>query len=260
MCDHTEKKLAKSLTADTTEIIPFLPHLLQDLWELGSSGEEMLSMIRQHVPITDGFTALDLGCGKGAVSITLANALGIRCKGIDLLPDFIREADIKAAEYGVDKLCNFVVGNIRESFTAERGYDLVIFGAVGDVLGERPETLDALMSTVKPSGYILLDDGYRLDGDSSELHFEGDYPTLAHWHAMFKAAGLRFVALSPAEDRPNDSRDLEHIRRRAHELIQAHPQRREMFERYVQNQRNEYDDLAERVIGATMLLQKEAKL
>jgi hypothetical protein len=29
-----------------------------------------------------------------------------------------------------------------------------------------------------------------------------------------------------------------------------------MFERYVQNQRDEYDDLAERVIGATMLLQK----
>jgi len=30
-----KEKLAKSLTAETTELIPYLPYLLQDLWELG---------------------------------------------------------------------------------------------------------------------------------------------------------------------------------------------------------------------------------
>jgi hypothetical protein len=29
-----EEKLAKSLTAESTELIPYLPYLLQDLWEL----------------------------------------------------------------------------------------------------------------------------------------------------------------------------------------------------------------------------------
>jgi hypothetical protein len=29
-----------------------------------------------------------------------------------------------------------------------------------------------------------------------------------------------------------------------------------MFERYVQNQRDEYDDLAERIVGVVFLLQK----
>ena len=256
MTDCTDEKLAKSLTADTTEIIPFLPYLLQDLWELGSSGEEMLSLVRRHITIGKDFSVLDLGCGKGAVSVTLARALGIRCKGIDLIPDFIREAAAKAIEHGVERLCNFEVGNIRKSITVENGYDLTIFGAVGDVLGGHSETLDALKATVKPGGYMLLDDGYRADDDDSILHFDGEYPTLGQWRELIRRAGLSLIALSPAEDRPNDNHEFECIYRRAQELIQIHPQHRLMFERYVENQRDEYDDLAERVIGATLLLQK----
>ncbi len=256
MQDNTGEKLAKSLTGDTVDIIPYLPYLLQDLWELGSSGQEMLGLITQHVPVAEGFAALDLGCGKGAVSVTLAKALGVRCKGIDLLTDFIHEAGEKAAKHGVDGLCEFAVGDIKEFVAVERGYDLVIFGAVGDVLGDRTETLSALMSTVKPGGYILFDDGYRLDDDDRKLHFDGDYPTLGEWQALIESAGLKFIALSPAEERPNDDRDFKLISQRASELIEAHPQHAAMFEHYVQNQRDEYDDLAERVVGVTFLLQK----
>ena len=258
--DDTGEKLAKSLTADTTDIIPFLPYLLQDLWELGSSGQEMLSLLRQHVPVAACFTALDLGCGKGAVSITLAKALGMRCKGIDLIEDFIREAREKAIEHGVDGLCEFAVGNIKQAVLSERGYDLVIFGAVGDVLGDRSETLHGLMSVVRPGGYILLDDGYRLADDDRKLLFDSEYPTFDEWQVLFEKAGVLLVAYSPAEERLNDDRDFECISRRAQELIREYPQHREMFEHYVQNQRDEYDDLAERVVGVTKLLQKEAKL
>ncbi len=258
--DNTSEKLAKSLTADTTDIIPYLPYLLQDLWELGSSGQEMLELLRQHVPVTAGFSALDLGCGKGAVSVTLARSLGIRCKGIDLIGDFIREAGEKASEHGVDGLCEFAGGDIKQAVLHERDYDLVIFGAVGDVLGDRPKTLNALMSAVKSGGYILLDDGYRLEDDDSTLLFDGEYPTLDEWQALFDKAGLKLIAYSLAEDRPNDDRDFKCISQRAQELIKMYPQYRKMFEHYVQNQRDEYDDLAERVIGVTMLLQKEDAL
>lgn len=254
--DSANEKLAKSLTADTTDIIPFLPYLLQDLWELGSSGQEMLGLLQEHVPVNPGFSALDLGCGKGAVSITLAKALGIRCKGIDLLEDFVREAREKAIEHGVNGQCEFLVGDIRQAALIERDYNLAIFGAVGDVLGDRPETLRALKHVIKPGGYILFDDGYLPEGSESTPLFDGEYPTLSEWLAMFKKAGLTLIAYSPAEERPNDDRDFECISRRAQELIRDYPQHRAMFEHYVQNQRDEYDDLAERVIGVTMLLQK----
>ena len=44
-----EEKLAKSLTAGSVELIPYLPYLLQDLWELGSSPKDMLEMITDTV-------------------------------------------------------------------------------------------------------------------------------------------------------------------------------------------------------------------
>ena len=221
--DNTNEKLAKSLTADTTDIIPFLPYLLQDLWELGSSGQEMRELLQRHVPVTAGFTALDLGCGKGAVSVTLAKGLGIRCKGIDLIGDFINEAREKAIEHGVDGLCEFAVGDIKQAVLHEQNYDLVIFGAVGDVLGDRPETIRALMSAIRPGGYILLDDGYlSADGDCALL-FDGEYPTFDEWRAMFEKGGLQLIAYSPAEDRPNDDRDFECISQRAQELITEYP-------------------------------------
>jgi len=256
--DSTAEKLARSLTADTTEIIPFLPYLLQDLWELGSSGQDMLGLLRRHVAVLPGFTALDLGCGKGAVSVAFAKELGIRCKGIDLLESFISEARARAVEHRVDGLCEFVVGDITQAVRIERDYDLVVFGAVGDVLGERADTLRALAAVIKPGGFIVVDDGYRLEGDDSALRFDAEYPTLQQWLTLIESVGLVLVAYRPAEKRPSDDLDFERIRCRAQELIRQFPQHREMFERYVENQRNEYDDLAKRVAGVTMLLREAA--
>jgi len=255
MDNDTAQKLAQSLTADDTGIISFLSYLLQDLWELGSSPAEMLGLIRQHVSITPGFAALDLGCGKGAVSVALALKLGIRCKGIDIMADFIRTAKQKAAEHGVSRLCEFAAGDIKKAVLTEQGYDLVIYGAVGNVLGTRPEILRALKSAVKPGGYILLDDAYRPAGAENAL--SGEYPTLAEWRMLIDKAGLSLIALSDAPERPDDdARDFECIRKRAQELAEAYPQHRGMFERYVNSQRDEYDDLAEKIVGAVFLLKK----
>jgi ubiquinone/menaquinone biosynthesis C-methylase UbiE len=255
MDKDTAKKLAQTLTADDTGIIPFLPYLLQDLWELGSSPAKMLSLLRQHVTVSPGVAALDLGCGKGAVSVALASALGIRCKGVDIMADFIRTAKQKAAECGVSHLCDFVAGDIKKTVLAERDYDLVIYGAVGNVLGTPAEMFNALKSTIRPGGYILLDDAYC--PDDAMMPLSGEYPTLGQWRALIEQAELSLIALSEAAERPeDDERDFECIRRRAQELIEAYQQHREMFERYVQNQRDEYDDLAERIVGVVFLLQK----
>ena len=255
MDKDTAQKLAQSLTADSADIIPFLPYLLQDLWELGSSGSEMADLLRRHVSITPGFAALDLGCGKGAVSVALASRLGIRMRGIDIMEDFIRTAKQKAAEYGVSRLCEFVAGNIINAVGSEQGYDLVIYGAVGGVLGTRAEILRALKSAVRPGGYILLDDAYRPNDAGNAL--SGEYPALAEWRALIEQAGLSLIALSDAPERPDDdARDFECIRRRAQELIHAYPQRRDMFERYVKSQRDEYDDLADSIVGAVFLLRR----
>ena len=124
MKKEIEEKLACSLSgAKTTEIIPFLPYLLQDFWELGSDPEIMTELIDKYIRLSENTRILDLGCGKGAVSVKTAQKLGVKVKGIDLIPEFVEFAEQKAKEYKVDDLCEFETGDINEAVKTESGYD-----------------------------------------------------------------------------------------------------------------------------------------
>lgn len=86
---NVEEKLVQSLSSETTELIPYLPYLLQDLFELGSSPKDMLEIIQKNIPLNKPLCILDLACGKGAVSIHLAKSIPCTIKGIDIMKDFI---------------------------------------------------------------------------------------------------------------------------------------------------------------------------
>lgn len=247
-----EEKLAKSLTAESTELIPYLSYLLQDLWELGSSPRDILEMISQHVRTSTQTRVLDLACGKGAVSIKLARELGCMVKGIDIIPDFISFALMKAEEYGVGGLCQFSVGDITQSVAVERGYDIVILGAVGDVLGDPRETIDLLKGTVKRSGYMIIDDAYGDETTGSK------HPTRERWLEIFAGAGVELIAEKVIEDSELESLNKEQqasIGKRAEELKARLPGKAHLFDSYVHSQRAECEELENEITGVTMLLQ-----
>ena len=257
--------MAKSLTAETTQLIPFLPYLLQDFFELGSCPEAMAKLMEKNMPISVGFKVLDLACGKGAVSLKIAEKFNIEVKGIDILPQFIDFAKNKAAERGVSHLCEFIVGDINEAVKTERAYDCVILGAVSDVLGTPFETLNKLKQTVKPGGYIIIDDAFLPDNKSrGDVKFSGEvYLTRSEWTKLFGDAGLKLIAsdFGSAGDYPDDCSNSEigmsYIKTRAAELIRKHPGKKAMFESYVQSQQNEYDDLDDVLTGVTWVLKNK---
>lgn len=238
MLKETEEKLAHSLTAETTELLPFLPYLLQDFWELGIDPDVITDLISRHVNLSKNTRILDLACGKGAVSVKLAQRLQVKVKGIDLIPEFITYAMQKAREFNVDGLCEFSVGDINEATERERGYDCVIFGAIGNVLGNLTETLHKLKTTVKSGGYLLLDN-YDLIPEEQ-------------WTILFKETGLELIEALPDDSTvrgDNDSFQLVSdstlgmaaITARANELMAKHPDRKEIFEGYIRSQQREYD-------------------
>jgi len=258
MQKETEEKLACSLTAETTELIPFLPYLLQDLWELGSNPREMIRLIKKHMPISENTKVLDIACGKGAVSINIAKELNVNVYGFDLLSDFIEYANKKAKKLNAGSLCHFTVANANDVVNAETNYDCVIFGAAGNVLGDPAETLSKLRRTVKQGGFILIDEGY-LPGDSGneDVKYKNyEYLTHGQWLRLFAGRGLKLVEEAPnVEDYDFDS-DNKAIAARAAELTAKHPEKREIFEQYIQSQLNECDDLENNIVGVTWMLQK----
>ena len=253
-----ERKLAGSLTAEDTALIPFLPYLLQDLWELGTSPRIVSTLVRRHIPEPSGKRFLDLACGKGAVSVTLAKDFKAQVTGIDILPDFISFAEQKAAQAGVASFCRFRTGDITKEVMTERAYDCVILGAAGDVLGTPEETVRLLGSTLRPGGRIIIDDAFLQDSDAEITYKNYTYLTRRQWQDVFDRCGVRCVEAvtewEPTQAETNGS-DMQNIRRRARELISRHPNCEALLASYVASQENEYRDLEEALTGVVWLLQ-----
>jgi SAM-dependent methyltransferase len=246
-----EEKLAQSLTAESLELIPYLPYLVQDIWELGSIPQDVEHLLSSHILVDSSTKILDLACGKGAVSVHLAEVFGCKVKGIDILTEFIDFAANKAHECGVDDLCDFIVEDINNSVENEKDFDIVIFGAVGDVLGGRVETLLKLKRTIKQAGYCVIDDAYNA------TRTDAKYPSREQWIKDLHVAGFELV-----DEMIGDLNTLKDIDRfnqacivnRAEELKKEYPTKAEMFASYIRSQQAECDELENELICFTWLL------
>ena len=258
MNKETAEKLARSLTAETTELIPYLPYLLQDFWALGSVPESIAELVEKYVCPSESTRILDLACGKGAVSINIAQRLQMKVKGIDITSAFIEFAANKAKELGVNELCEFVEADINEAVKTEAGYDCVIFVSAGNLLGDTAETLHRLKTTVKSGGYLLIEDAYLSDNSSSEdIKFHYEYLTKAQWITLFESAVLDLLeTVYYNNPNLNEESEMAAISARANELIEKYPEKKEMFEGYIRSQQNEYDDLDDSLTCAVWVLRK----
>lgn len=251
---NVNRKLAKSLSADSVELIPYLPFFLQDLWELGSSPADMIHLVSKHMNLSKEMKILDLACGKGAVSIQMAKKFGCSVKGIDLIQEFILDAKDKALENNVEDLCDFSIEDINLSVNLERGFDLVVLGAVGDVLGMPQETLIKLSATIKQGGYILIDDAYAKAGSNSS------YMNKEDWLKAIEDTNLELVEdLIVDSEMFSDLLDdqMANISKRAFELKIKYPEKAQIFDAYLESQLSECEILENDVTGVTMLLRKK---
>jgi 2-polyprenyl-3-methyl-5-hydroxy-6-metoxy-1,4-benzoquinol methylase len=66
---NLEKSIVESLDGPITEIFPYLPYILQDIWEIGADPDTMLQIIDRNIEKRP-LKILDLGCGKGAISMS----------------------------------------------------------------------------------------------------------------------------------------------------------------------------------------------
>jgi len=246
-----KEKLAKSLTAEDINLIEYLPYLLQDLWDLGSSPEDIMELLSEHAEITKASKILDLACGKGAVSVKLAEKFLCKVTGIDIMEDFIEYAKQKSKEHNVESLCKYITGDVNILMKKQKGFDVVIFGAVGDVLGNPEETLIKLSDTIKPAGYIVIDDAYGIPGN------EHEYTTKEDWKNLIDKLGMKLVAekIAASEDIANiNNYQQPLIAKRAEELKVEHPDKKELFDSYVKSQLQECEEIENDLNCVTMLL------
>jgi SAM-dependent methyltransferase len=256
MTADVHESIARAMETDV-RLLPILPDLLVDLWELGPSSEQVVSVF-QSLGVEPESLVLDLGCGKGPVAVTLAERLGLRVEGIDAFPPFLRSARTLARERGVGSRCRFRQGDIRKLLGQEGQYDAVLLLSVGPVSGDYEQTIAGLRTLVRRGGYIVIEDGYLADGIAQPPGADG-YAGRSETLRSLTACGdqlIRQVVSSAGETRSLNERNTDLIRRRAHLVKARHRDLTELIDEYVARQERETRLLGTYVVCAIWVLRR----
>jgi cyclopropane fatty-acyl-phospholipid synthase-like methyltransferase len=255
--DDLKQSIIKSLDGTDDALYEHLPYLLQDLWEIGSSPDVIMDLIKNNgINRGQDLKVLDLGCGKGAVSVRLAKVFGFHIHGIDGMPLFVIEAEKWARKYKVSELCRFEIADIRIRLDTLKDYDLIILGSIGQVLGNIEATLRKVKDSLSSEGCVILDEGYRLDEGPENLY---NYPDHLQVYEQIKKAGFEVM-----EEHLGKQEFIQHlnqqimgfIQKRVEELKTQFPDRKHLFEKYLEAQKIESDILENYMQCVTWLLKR----
>ena len=251
-----EESIAAAMDArEDTAIIPFLPYILQDFWGLGTPFEIVKNLVQKHCKNYSSLNVLDLGCGKGAVSVQLAAALKCNCYGIDGIPEFVEESKAKAKEYGVDALCRFELGDVRKKIESLDKFGVIIFGATGPIFNDYYTALANVSKCLAEEGIVIIEEGY-IDDTNAFQH--PPYLSRKELLKQFERAGMELIDEITGNygEFADIDKEMENITKRCEELKIKYPEKSSLFENYAQNQASEYDILENKITGSVMVVKK----
>ena len=254
--DDIKQSITNSLDGGNEGLYPFFSYLLQDIWEIGASPDVILSIIKKNIPESNQnrLKIVDLGCGKGAVSIKLAKELQCSVLGIDAYSEFIKVANKYTEEHDVKEYCEFLTGDIRTKIIELKDYDVAILGSISPIFGNFTNTLKRVKECIIKSGFIIWDDAYYID----KLKLGSDeYLSKNELLDQINESGFKIVdeyIYSCEEMKESNTIIYDFIENRAAELIKKFPEQKRLFEDYLEAQRLENDVLENQVKNVTWLL------
>lgn len=269
-----EESVITAMDGTTTELLQFLPYILQDFWEIGSDPKTITHLIGKHFyhnatsKRTNTLKVLDLGCGKGAVSVKVAKALGCCCYGVDAVQQFIDYAKLKAEDFEVADLCSFETGDIRKIVSQEdfsnNKFDVIVLGAIGPVLGDYFETLSKLNPLLQEDGLIIIDDGY-IPENSDYTHPQAFHKSRIIEDIQRAGMLLAEEVLFPNEGQSsgnnsaqlNYQKEFGNLVKRCKELIAEHPGKAHLFQDYIDRQKTEYESFKKDITCCTFAIKKK---
>ena len=258
MSDRTDHSIADSFEVPEN-MLPHIPYLLQDLWALGSSVEYIVESIGALNLNPRQAAVLDLGCGKGAVSIKIASQFGMNVVGVDAMPAFLEDARKKAITYNVTPLCEFINQDILKYVSVNHSFDVVILASLGGVFGSFTDTVSILRNQVRSNGYMLIDDGYLRNIDvlrrNGYQHYKKHGSTVRELTA-FKDLLIKEINTTDLSSKINNEY-IQAIEKRGRELIAKYPELSRDILGYIHLQKEECDIIANHLEGALWLLQKQ---
>ncbi|MCL2765263.1 MAG: class I SAM-dependent methyltransferase [Treponema sp.] len=252
-----EESIVSAMDMTDISLIKHLPYILQDFWEIGSSSEEIIKIIKKYKTDYSNLNILDLGSGKGAVSIKIAAELKCVCFGIDAINDFVVFSNNKAKEYSVNNICTFETNDIRARIKTLEKYDIILSVAIGPVFGNYYKTLIELDTHLNNDGLIIIDDAFNEDDCNN------DFQNILRKKEIIQQinnAGMDLIEIITVNEIIGINEEYENqfqnIQKRCNELIEKYPENKKAFLRFIEEQKEEYEILSNEIIPAIFVIKK----
>jgi SAM-dependent methyltransferase len=144
-------------------------------WDTGITPPEVYEYLDNHSP----GKALDLGCGTGTNSLTMAEN-GWQTTGVDFVPRAVRIARRKAHRAGLEEKVNFQVGDVLSYGFVAGEYDLILdIGCFHSFRGDDVRRFaENVALLIKPGGNFLLYAHLKEDPSADHGASEADFKTL----------------------------------------------------------------------------------
>ena len=252
-----DEMVAYALEADPV-LLPYLPELLGDLEELGSDAELITEVIGE-LELPAGAMVADLGCGKGAVAIEIATELGLNVLGIELFEPFVAHGQALADAHGVADRCRFVQGDVAKLAGMLEPVDVVVFAALGDVLGRLDATVAIIRDYLKSGGYLVISDAFVHNEGSADFPGFEQYAKHDETLARLTSQGdvlVREVLPAIDEDADDEEDEGALIAERATVLALKHPDMGDAFMEFAAMQSSENHFIEDNLVDAIWVLQK----
>ncbi|HEY9032040.1 MAG TPA: class I SAM-dependent methyltransferase [Kangiella sp.] len=252
------ESVKQSLELSSHRLIDFLPYLYQDFSELGSNTGYMMELIDELQKTELGKRVLDLCCGKGVTLINLCKQYNWHGIGVDVVEDFIQQARIDAASQRVKSQAQFVRQNMADFLKQNtEQFDVIVFPACTDVLGDRVESLNILSKHINDDGFVLVESDYKSHsfniGSGAELTKNmDDVIAESNLHSTRKIIWEQKILIDIYR------RDTQRLAARVNELKVKQPEIKRELELFIEN-RNEHlqNYIDNEIARASWLLSKK---
>ena len=241
------------------QIALYIPKLLAGIWSMSIPVESVMELLQNEEHTRHIRSLLDLGCGKGAISISLAKHYGFKVRGIDIYAPYVDEARTRALKLGVDDICQFENDNIKKTVYGMADYDMVLLIWVGGVLGSVGESVEQIRRLVRPGGYMVIGEGCFKDGVQTDHAFQLRFASHAKTRNELTMHGdviLKELVIPPAEITSFYNDYIDSLRSGARECAGQHPEHAEILNEYVDNHEEMCRIMEDTVDSCLWLLQK----
>ncbi|MBJ89885.1 MAG: SAM-dependent methyltransferase [Woeseia sp.] len=147
-----------------------MTNMLELIWGVGfmtPGGEGNVANLVDGLEL-EGKRILDIGCGIGGPAFVLASKYGAHVTGIDIEPQLIEQARIRAEKLGLSSRCKFIKVAPGPLEFPDDSFDVVFSAGVIMTIEDQEEVLTEAFRVLKPGGTLTVYDWMKREGEYSE--------------------------------------------------------------------------------------------